>query len=197
MAIALAGAVQREGDQQGMQFLQRHLLPLPFVRTRDEVHRYVASNKWVGSLAELLDACGVPEAARPDLVRAVRDGGQMVRDLRSMSGWSYVAPGENPPPGALEAAAVAAESVTAPAQPRALPAIPAPAEVRGFILDRDRRIAGLASAKRVPSVPRSTVPADVLDAELAAYAERVKAHQDAAPPNPTPVAPRQPKRSAS
>lgn len=106
MAIAMAGTVQREGDEEGTKFLQRHLLPLPFELTRDHVHRYVASHKWVGSLSELLDACGVPEQARGDLVEAVRHGGQLVRDLRSISGWSYVPAGAALPQGAREAAAV-------------------------------------------------------------------------------------------
>jgi hypothetical protein len=141
MAIALAGAVQRENAEEALEFLQRHLLPLPFERTRDHVHRYVASHKWVGSLAELLDAAGVQEDARHDLVRAVRDGGQMVRDLRSVSGWTYVPVGAALPQGAIEAAEVAAGPTTGP-----MPALPSGEPITE--VQRQRNLQRLASLGR-------------------------------------------------
>src|SRR5262245_46575745 len=66
MRIAVEGAAQQQLDDDRIRFLAMHLGPLPFERTRDRVHRYVASNKWISSLAELLDACGLP----PDEPRA-------------------------------------------------------------------------------------------------------------------------------
>jgi len=121
--IALEGAVQQALDDDRVRFLAMHLGPLPFERTRDAVHRHVASNKWISSLAELLDACGLPPdepraglTARADLVRAVRDGGRLVPDLRSVSGWAYVPDGAALPPGAVEAARIAG-APDAPALP--------------------------------------------------------------------------------
>jgi hypothetical protein len=125
LRIALEGAAQQPLDDDRVRFLALHLVPLPFERTRDGVHRYVANHKWISSLEELLDACGLPPddrraglSARADLVRAVRAGGRLVPDLRSVSGWAYVPDGAALPPGAVEAERVAAE--------HAPPALPAP-----------------------------------------------------------------------
>src|SRR5262245_66224345 len=124
--IALEGAVQQALDDDRVRFLALHLVPLPFERTRDGVHRYVANHKWISSLEELCDACGLPPdearaglTARADLVRAVRAGGRLVPDLRSVSGWASVPDGAALPPGALEAERVAAEPAAS--------ALPAPA----------------------------------------------------------------------
>lgn len=120
MKIATAGAVARDLEPERFAFLIQHLLPLPYERTRDNVHRYVANNKWISSLEELCDAAGLPDddpragvRARTDLTIAVREGGRLVSDLRAVSGWSYVAPGAALPPGAVEAEQLRAAPVAA------------------------------------------------------------------------------------
>jgi hypothetical protein len=126
LRMGMEAAVQQPLDDARLRFLVMHLVPLPFEATRDRVHRYVANHKWISSLEELLDACGLPPdearaglTARADLVRAVRAGGRLVPDLRSVSGWAYVPEDAPLPPGAVEAELVAAE--------RPPPALPAPA----------------------------------------------------------------------
>jgi len=135
MRIALEGAAQQALDDDRVRFMALHLGPLPFERTRDAVHRYVANHKWISSLEELCDACGLPPdepraglSARADLVRAVRDGGRLVPDLRSVSGWAYVPDGAALPPGAVEAERIAAA--------RDAPALPAG---RTLFTDDERR----------------------------------------------------------
>lgn len=110
MKLASAGVVAQTLEDERYLFLMGHLLPLPYEQTRERVHQYVANNKWVSTLEELCDACGLPPDnaradihARRDLTTAVREGGILVADLRAMSGWAYVRPGEALPPGAVEA----------------------------------------------------------------------------------------------
>lgn len=181
MKIATAGAVARELEQVRYEFLLAHLLPLPYGRTLDSVHRYVANHKWVSSLEELLDACGLPlddaragATARTDLVRAVRDGGRLVRDLRAVSGWAYVGPGDPLPAGAVEAERLAAE----PSRPALGAAVPLGDEERS---DNLRRVGDLARLmgrrKAVESVPRlrPVVAPEVVEADLRAFEERRRA----------------------
>jgi hypothetical protein len=169
LAVALGGTVAREMDADALKFMRSHLLPLPYAPVASRVHDHVAAHKWCSCLAELLDACGMPPAARTDLTRAVREGGALVRDLRSMTGWSYVAPGEEPPPGAIEAAAVA----EAPASVRALPPRTAAAEERArAVADR---VAALAEARRVrPGLRALPAPAEV-EASLEGFESRYRA----------------------
>jgi hypothetical protein len=177
LLTAIGAAAAREMDPETLLLLQSHLVPLPYERTRDHVLRYAIGHKWVSSLQELCEAAGVPASAAADLVRAVLEGGQLVRDLRSASGWSYVAPNDPLPRGALEAAAVAGESVAPPPEP---PALPAGGMIRGVLRDRDRRIAALLGARRVPSEPMRPAPRpEVLESELAAYEARFKAQEQA------------------
>jgi hypothetical protein len=184
VTLAIGATVARDMDRETLLFLQSHLLPLPYAAVAPRIHRHAAHAKWCTCLAELLDACDLPARARDDLVRAVDQGGRVVPDLRSATGWSYVAPGEPLPRGAVEAAAVAAEPAAPPAGPPALP--PGPAVIRGVLLDRDRRIAALIGAKRVPGPDRPqpgapTPPPDpaTVEAELAAFDARYRAQQTA------------------
>ena len=142
LRLGFEGAAQQQVDDDRLRFLAAHLGPLPFERTRDAVHRYVANHKWISSLEELLDACGLPPddrraglTARSDLVRAVRQGGRLVPDLRSISGWAYVPAGAPLPEGALEAERVALEPP--------VPALPAPAVSEQERRDNLRRLGAL------------------------------------------------------
>lgn len=196
MGIAAAGGVAQTLGAQTYAFLMRHLLPLDFAATERSVSCYVANHKWVSTLAELLEACGLPPddpragaRARADLVTAAREGGRLVRDLRSPSGWSYVAPGEPTPPGALAAAAVAAEPLAAAAAPPPLP--PGRVAIRAVLLARDRRIAALVGRARLVGPDRPPHPAPAVDpaeleAELAAFDARYRA-QEARQPTTQPA----------
>ncbi len=140
--LAVAATVRTQIDAEVWEFWLAHLLPLEYDRTLGRVSAYVASHKWCSTLAELLDAAGIPEDARADLVRCVREGGRFVPDLRSMSGWSYVPPGAELPQGAQEAAAIAAM----PPERLALPPPPKSAEELAALKERLQQ---LAEAKRV------------------------------------------------
>lgn len=179
MRSAAAGAAKQELGADRYEFLMRHLLPLPYEWTRDRISRYLVTHKWLSSLAEICDAVGVTERAADDLVRAALERGQLVRDLRSASGWSYVGPGEPLPQGAVEAAAVAAEPVVTAPPPRR--ALPDPSLVMGRIVDRDRKIAALIGAKRLPPARSQTPQPDpaAFEAELAAIEARYQAQQPA------------------
>lgn len=170
VAIALAGSVARDTDGDTLKFWRSHLLPLPYEAIARRVHGYVATHKWCASLAELLEACGLPDAARHDLVRAVREGGQLVPDLRSLSGWSYVAPGEPLPQGAIEAAAVASAAPPGKAGRGASSGSAADPERAAEVLARVR---GIAAAKRVERV--ALPPPAVLEQDLAAADARFRA----------------------
>lgn len=172
MAVLLAGAIPRDTDPETLRFWQAHLLPLPFAFVLRRAEVGATRSRWVNSLPELLDACGVGEEARADLVRARNEGGRLERDLRSRTGWSYVAPGAPVPPGVLEAEAVAREAVAPPPPPR--PALPA--SKPAFLRERDGRLAAVVGQKRVPPVRDAPTPSrEQIEAELAAADARFKA----------------------
>lgn len=162
--IAVATTIRGELDPEVWEFWLMHLLPLPYESTHRRVSAHVASTKWCSSLAELLDAAGIPAAARADLTRAVRDGGRFVADLRSITGWSYVAPHAELPRGAVEAAAVAAE----PPERAALPPPPPDPERQREVADRLRRLAEEKQASASERRAQSIREAIRLEAELAA-----------------------------
>lgn len=86
----------------------KHLRPLPYERTKDCVQLLCAGSSrqpdaipFPPSMAEVLVASGVvDDDTRRDLMKAIRDGGHLSRDIRSVTGWAYIAPGlpEPPPP---------------------------------------------------------------------------------------------------
>lgn len=177
LAEVLAGTVQRDRSKEDLAYLRRYLLPLPYEQTLRRVEEYVASvgrgrdgkatHGWISTPGELLEACGLPDkpAVRADLVKAMREGGELLPDLRSMDGWSYVPPGAEMPIGVLQAEAVARESFAPPRQ-----ALPPPLPKRPELAAKaDQRIRSIADVKRVQPVraERKGPTREQLEAELA------------------------------
>jgi len=154
LAVLRMGAVPQELSDERVKLFLLFLRPLPYERSRRAVLNYVASAdpkgapKFVSSVDELLEACGIPAGARGELTRAVQDGGELLPDLRSVSGWSYVPPCAEPPPGVAEAEALARGALEPPERP----ALPAPTEGidRGAALDRIRGTLGRRRSAEPP-----------------------------------------------
>lgn len=179
LAVVLAGTVQRERSQEDLHFLRRYLIPLPYERTLRRVEEYVAvvgrdkdgraTHGWISTPGELLEACGLPDkpAVRGQLVLAMREGGELLPDLRSMDGWSYVPPGAVKPVGVLQAEAVAC----AAAAPN-LAALPPPMPRRPELVEAvEHKVSVLAQLKRVAPPKPSDRPqpsAAQIEAELVA-----------------------------
>ncbi len=132
------------------------------------------------AIGEVLSACGVTNETHRDGTNAARQlnealevGGTLAVDLRSMSGWSVVVPGEPKPRGVLEAEHVAAESAR-PALPVEQPG-PRALVPASRLAELAANLGTLGALKRVERrrIPRPSVDPAVIEAELQAIAARV------------------------